>query len=112
MVVEDLCRDIPAVSQAPFQCDGRSALPRATAINSSSLSGQTKVSGTSQQQLDPNWDNQHLILLQTGQRKFVITPELNLAMLYECPFAVGHNPYSRCFLDQWIFQLGGVYTAS
>ena len=42
------------------------------------------------------------------QRKFVLTPELALLILYECPFAPGHNLYSRCFLDQWIFHLGGV----
>ena len=66
MVVEDLYRVIPALSQAPFNMSlqsGRCTHPRATAINSSALSGPIKISGTSHQQLVPNWDNQHLILL-------------------------------------------------
>ena len=56
MVVEDLCRVVPAVSWAPFQyvpMSGRCAHPRATAINSSALSGSIKISGTFQQQLVP-----------------------------------------------------------
>ena len=66
MVVEDLCRVIPVVSQAPFQyvpvvC--RCAHSRATAINSSVLLGPKENSDTSQQQLVPNWDNQCSILL-------------------------------------------------
>ena len=47
-----------------------------------------------------------------GQRKIVITPELALPIWYKCPFALGHNLYSRCLLDQRFYWLGGVYTAS
>ena len=49
---------------------------------------------------------------ETGQRMVVITPELALPIQYECPFALGHNLYSRCILDHLIFHLGGVYAAS
>ena len=55
MVVEDLCEKMNLSDSC--------AHPRATALNSSSLSGPIKISGTSQQELVPNWDNQHLILL-------------------------------------------------
>ena len=42
----------------------------------------------------------------------VNTPELAQLIQYECPFALGHNLYNWCLVDQWIFQLGGVCTAS
>ena len=90
----------------------RCAHPRATAINSSALSGPTEVSGTSQQQLVQTGTTNTRFCSEMGQRKFVITPELALLIWYKCPFALGSNLYSGCLLDQWIFQLGGVYTAS
>ena len=76
-------------------------------MNSSALSGPIEISGTFQQQLVPNGTIQCLTALKQG-KKDVITPEVALLIQYKCPYALGHNLYSMCLLDQWMFWLGGV----
>ena len=57
------------------------------------------------------WTTNTSFYSETGQRKFVITPELALPIWYEYPLALCYNLYSGYSLDQWIFWLGGVYNS-
>ena len=63
-----------------FQYSERYTHPRATVINSSPLSGPMQISGTSQQQLVPNWDKPTLdSALKKGKESLLLL----LSLLYQ-----------------------------
>ena len=46
--------------------------------------------------------------LKQGKESWLSLLSLLCQSGMSAPFALGHNLYSRCLLDQWIFQLGQV----
>ena len=100
VVVEDLCRVIPAVSWAPFQyvpvvwlmCSPKSN-SKLTVLHYQAQ--QRSVALSSNNLFQMGQSNTSFALKQA--EKDAITPELALLIWYESPFTLGHNFYNSCY---------------